>query len=203
VCDPGGMDESNLLDAPSVAILRPGFIGPEEASVLFARIETDTAWESSEIRMFGRWVPEPRRVAWQGEPGMLYRYSGVTRTPSPFGPAVLELRERLYREIGHRFNSVLLNFYRDGRDSMGWHRDNEPELGPEPWIASISLGAPRRFLFRSRADRGVKREVLLESGGLLLMGGKTQELWDHAIPKSLKVKAPRINLTFRMIQARK
>jgi alkylated DNA repair dioxygenase AlkB len=197
------MNGSNLLDSPSVAMLRPGFIGPEEASALFARIEQETAWESSAIRLFGKWVPEPRRVAWQGDPGMAYRYSGVTRTPAPFGAAVLELRDRVHRETGHRFNSVLINLYRDGRDSMGWHRDNEPELGPDPVIASLSLGEPRRFLFRLRTDRSEKREVLLRSGDLLLMEGKTQELWDHALPKSLKVKAPRINLTFREIQYKK
>lgn len=170
-----------------------------ESHRLFEQIRHETRWQEREIVMFGKRVMQPRLVAWQGDPGKSYRYSGVTWEPDPWGAGVAGIRDRLVDLLGVHFNSVLLNLYRDGQDSMGWHRDNEPELGPEPCIASVSLGAVRKFRFRKVGDPSQKVEVELASGSLLVMSGRTQELWQHELPKMLRVKEPRINLTFRTI----
>jgi alkylated DNA repair dioxygenase AlkB len=135
-----------------------------------------------------------------GDPAARYRYSGTDFVPAPWHPVLLPLRERLAAFCGASFNSVLLNRYRDGDDGMGWHSDNEPELGPAPLIASLSLGAERRFALRRRDDHAKKAEVVLGHGDLLLMGGATQRHYQHALPKSTRPLAERINLTFRWIQ---
>lgn len=189
----------SLLPSPAHVVWVEHFIDTEESVELFQRIHSETRWQEREIMMFGRRVMQPRLVAWQGDPGKSYRYSGVTWNPDPWGAGVAEIRDRLMAKLGVRFNSVLLNLYRDGRDCMGWHRDDEPELGPEPCIASVSLGAVRRFCFRKLGDSDQKAEIALGNGSLLVMSGRTQELWQHALPRMLRVKEPRINLTFRVI----
>jgi len=151
--------------------------------------------------MFGRQVDSPRLSCWMGDPAARYRYSGTEFVPQPWHPALLPLRDQLAAFCGHAFNSVLLNRYRDGDDGMGWHSDNEPELGPAPVIASLSLGAGRRFLLRRRDDHAKKAEVLLDHGDLLVMGGQTQRLYQHCLPKSARPLAERLNLTFRWINA--
>lgn len=135
-----------------------------------------------------------------GDPDARYRYSGAAFQPHPWAESLLPVRERLREELGQSFNSVLLNRYRSGADSMGWHSDDEPELGPRPSIASLSLGATRRFLLRRRNDHGRKAEYLLGHGDLLLMAGDTQRFYQHAMSKSTRVQGERINLTFRRIR---
>jgi alkylated DNA repair dioxygenase AlkB len=149
--------------------------------------------------MFGRWVDSPRLSCWIGDPDARYRYSGQTFEPHPWPQVLLPLRVRLRKELGIDFNSVLANLYRDGRDAMGWHSDDEPELGAEPVIASVSLGAARRFVLRRRDDHTVRNAFLLEPGSLLVMRGSSQRDWQHALPRTAKPVGPRINLTFRHV----
>ncbi len=151
--------------------------------------------------MFGRSVAIPRLQAFMGDDQISYRYSGLNLITKPWHPAVLELRNLLKAETGIEFNVVLLNLYRNGQDSMGWHSDDEPELGDNPVIASISLGAKRRFLLRSTdKSNPEKSELALNSGSLLWMGTGVQQNWQHSLPKTKVCHQPRINLTFRRIQ---
>jgi alkylated DNA repair dioxygenase AlkB len=169
------------------------------AAALRARLVAEVPWTVHRIRMFGRWVDSPRLSCWMGDPKARYRYSGALFEPEPWHPAIEALLPRLEAACGARFNSVLLNRYRDGGDSMGWHSDDEPELGPAPVIASLSLGAERRFLLRMRADHAVKTEWRLADGDLLVMRGDCQRVAQHALPKMAGVKGERINLTFRWV----
>lgn len=148
--------------------------------------------------MFGRPVAVPRLVSWHGDPGATYLYSGTPHDPLPWTPALAALRGRASAAAGIAFNSVLANLYRDGRDSMGWHADDEPELGPDPVIASLSLGAARRFRVRAR-NGGETGEFSLSDGSLLVMEPGVQAAWQHCIPRQAKVTGARINLTFRRI----
>nr|WP_043290844.1 alpha-ketoglutarate-dependent dioxygenase AlkB [Pseudoxanthomonas spadix] len=169
------------------------------AEALNAALSQAISWETHRLRLFGRWVHAPRLSCWIGDPGAVYRYSGRTFAPQPWPHALLPLRQRLREELGVDFNSVLANLYRDGRDAMGWHSDDEPELGPEPVIASLSLGAARRFVLRRRDDHAVKQALVLEPGSLLVMRGASQRDWQHALPRTARPGGPRINLTFRRI----
>lgn len=171
------------------------------ADALMQALQTQVPWDAHRIRMFGRWLDSPRLSCWMGDADAHYRYSGADFLPHPWTPAVLAVREQLQQAVDGRFNSVLLNRYRDGRDSMGWHSDDEPELGPMPLIASLSLGASRRFLLRRRDDPAQKLEYLLGHGDLLLMRGQCQRDYQHALPKTARVCDERINLTFRQIVA--
>ena len=181
---------------PGIALF-PGWLGQGEAGALFDALIETVPWSVHRLRLFGREIDSPRLSCWMGDEGASYRYSGTRFTPHPWLPALAAVRARLDREFDAGFNSVLANLYRDGRDAMGWHADAERELGPEPVIASLSLGAPRRFVLRHRA-RGLRHELVLEPGSLLLMRGRTQAHWQHALPRA-KDAAPRINLTFRRI----
>jgi alkylated DNA repair dioxygenase AlkB len=156
-------------------------------------------WEVHRIRLFGRWHDSPRRSCWIGDPGASYRYSGADFSPRPWPAALDAVRARLAAELGGPFNSVLANLYRDGRDAMGWHADDEPELGEAPVIASLSLGQPRRFLLRHRTRPAQRMALELPHGSLLVMRGTTQAHYRHALPRSLRVQGPRINLTFRRV----
>ncbi len=156
------------------------------------------------LRMGARRVETPRRTSWHGDPGRTYRYSGRTFEPRPWTPALERVRDEVEAHTGTRFDSVLVNEYRDGRDSMGWHADDERELGPSApddiLIASVSLGAPRRFVMRHPV-RDERREWTLGEGSLLVMGGATQRHWQHAIPRTARPVGPRLNLTFRLVRA--
>jgi alkylated DNA repair dioxygenase AlkB len=189
----------NLLPAPSRAFLIDPFLDQKQSFRFFSEIEQQVQWQSREILIFGKRVLQPRLVSWQGDSGCDYRYSGTTWTPDPWSPAVSRIRKLVSEFTGELFNGVLINMYRGGQDSMGWHSDDEVELGKAPVIASISLGGSRRFLFRKKENLKEKREVVLKDGSLLVMEGSTQELWQHSIPRSAKVKEARINLTFRRI----
>jgi alkylated DNA repair dioxygenase AlkB len=180
--------------------LDPHWLDGARADALFAALLADVPWEVHRIRLFGREVDSPRRSCWIGDPDASYRYSGVRYAPRPWPQVLLPIRARLDAELGIGFNSVLANLYRDGRDRMGWHRDDERELGAQPVIASISLGAARRFVLKQRADPKVSRAITLPHGSLLLMAGDTQAHYRHALPATAKAVGPRINLTFRRLQ---
>jgi alkylated DNA repair dioxygenase AlkB len=177
----------------------PGFLPRSDADELLARLLSSLDWEQPRLRIFGREVPTPRLTAWVGDPGAAYAYSGVTHEPRPWPQCLAGLRERLHASLGVCFNSVLANLYRDGRDSVGWHSDDERELGEEPVIASVSLGARRRFQMRQRAEGGETVAFELEHGSLFTMWGSTQKSWKHCVPRSARCGTPRVNLTFRCI----
>jgi alkylated DNA repair dioxygenase AlkB len=178
---------------------RPGWLGVAAAARLFATLRDAVPWEVHRIRLFGREHASPRLSCWIGDPAAVYRYSGTRFAPHPWLPDLAALRERLCAELGAPFNSVLANLYRDGRDAMGWHSDDEPELGPAPVIASVSLGTPRPFVLKHRRDPALRHALVLEPGSLLVMAGATQRHWKHALPRTAKPVGARINLTFRQV----
>ncbi|MHB1615656.1 MAG: alpha-ketoglutarate-dependent dioxygenase AlkB family protein [Metallibacterium sp.] len=187
------------------ALLRfaPDFLATAEADALLHELHAAIPWEQHHVRLFGRTLPAPRLSCWIGDRDAAYTYSRVRFAPRPWPSALVALRARLETCCAARFNSVLANLYRDGRDAMGWHSDDEPELGAAPLIASLSLGAPRRFLLRARSGGATRSTVLtLSHGSLLLMGGACQRLYRHAVPRTRAAVAPRINLTFRWVQPR-
>ena len=190
------------------------FFEKEEADCFQKELTENVDWQQGVIMMFGKKVLEPRLTAWYGDEGKVYTYSGKTQIPLPWNTPLLSIKnkieEYLYPSvfltkttenslISKHFNSVLLNFYRNGIDSMGFHSDDEKELGLNPTIASVNFGESRRFLFRRKDDKNEKFELLLTHGSLLIMSGEMQHYWQHAIPKESKKTKPRINLTFRWI----
>ncbi len=175
------------------------FFSSDQALVYLTALIDEIEWTQPMVRFGARTVPSPRLAAWHGDRDAVYTYSGITNRPSPWNSTLQEIRARLEDAVGSGFNSVLLNYYRSGQDSMGWHRDNERELGPEPLIASISLGENRRFLMRHEKDRTLRWSTELENGSALIMLGKTQTFWRHCLPKSKTRNNPRINLTFRQV----
>lgn len=198
-------DRTECVDLELVdgeARLWPAAFTADEASALFAALRGGIDWRSEEVLIFGRRVPVPRQVAWHGDPGAHYLYSGTPHLPQPWTPALLRVRDRVTHLTGEAFNAVLLNLYRDGRDGMGWHADDEPELGRNPVIASVSLGATRRFCLRHRRRRELKLDLPLPHGSLLLMSGATQHHWVHALPKTRAAVGERINLTFRRVEVK-
>lgn len=190
-----------LLLADADLAFDPHWLDIGEADALFAELLARVPWEIHRIRLFGRLVDSPRLSCWIGDPEAVYTYSGTRFVPHAWPEALLPIRERLNRECGVDFNSVLANLYRDGADSMGWHSDSEAELGPRPDIASLSLGATRRFALKDRRDAARKLALELPPGSLLLMRGDTQTHYRHALPRTAKPVGPRINLTFRRILA--
>ncbi|MDX1734362.1 MAG: alpha-ketoglutarate-dependent dioxygenase AlkB [Halioglobus sp.] len=177
--------------------------GLAEPDDLLQRLLASVEWTQQTIRLFGKSHPQPRLEAWYGEPGASYSYSGIQHEPLPWNADLLPLRRSVEAICGRRFNSVLLNWYRDGNDYMGLHADDEPELGNEPCIASLSLGATRRMYFRHRRDATIGTFSLdLASGSLLIMQGATQQNYKHGIRKTARPCGPRINLTFRWVAAR-
>jgi len=179
----------------------PGWLRKDEADVLLQALMGDVPWQVHRIRMFGRWVDSPRLSCWMGDADAHYRYSGADFVPEPWLPSLQQLRGQLQQACAARFNSVLLNRYRNGGDSMGWHRDDEPELGAQPVIASLSLGTRRRFLLRRGDAHSQRHEYLLGHGDLLVMRGDCQRDYQHALPKMAGVAGERINLTFRQVSA--
>lgn len=156
-------------------------------------------WKHEAIKMFGKSVLQPRFTAWHGDEGKSYTYSNLKMQPETWNEGLLKIKSKIETVSSHSFNSVLLNLYRDGNDYMGWHSDDERELGQNPTIASLNLGEARRFLFRRKENNAEKVEILLNHGSLLLMKEETQHFWQHSLPKQAKTKGIRINLTFRTI----
>lgn len=177
----------------------PGFLAREEADSLLAVLLDQVNWRQDRIRLFGREHLIPRLQAFLSDPGIHYTYSGLRLAGAPWLPALQPLKQRLEALCEQPFNALLLNLYRDGQDCMGWHADDEPELGQNPVIASVSLGAPRRFRLRHNRSRDT-HALTLEHGSLLLMAGPTQHHWQHCLPRTRVCRSPRINLTFRLIQ---
>ena len=180
-------------------MLWPAAFDSATADRCFAELNSGIDWRDEELLIFGRRRAVPRRVAWHGDAGASYTYSGTLHEPRPWTPALEAIREHVSRLAGHEFNGVLLNLYRDGRDGMGWHADDEPELGPEPVIASVSLGAERRFRLKHRRLPEARLDLVLPHGSLLVMAGATQRHWVHALPKAAAPVGARINLTFRRV----
>ncbi|HET9693238.1 MAG TPA: alpha-ketoglutarate-dependent dioxygenase AlkB [Steroidobacteraceae bacterium] len=189
------------LDLPDADVrLWPQAFAPGRADALLLELRREVDWQQEHILVFGERRLVPRLVAWHGDPGASYLYSGTPHEPRPWTPPMLEIREVAQALTGQRYNSVLLNLYRDGHDGMGWHADDEPELGREPAIASVSLGATRRFKLRHR-KRKVVTTLDLGHGSLLAMAGATQHCYVHAVPKTARPVGERINLTFRYVTA--
>lgn len=187
------------IDLPGADLrFAPGWLPATEADALFAALHAEAGWDVHRIRLFGREVDSPRLSRWIGDPGAVYTYSRTRFEPQPWPEVLLAVRARLRDTLGIDFNSVLANLYRDGRDRMGWHSDDEPELGPRPIIASLSLGATRRFAFKPRGG-GERRALELPHGSLLVMAGDTQTGYRHALPGTARPVGARINLTFRRI----
>jgi alkylated DNA repair dioxygenase AlkB len=161
------------------------------------RLIDETAWQAETVVVFGKRYLQPRLTAWHGEAG--YTYSGLRLAPLPFTPLLETIRQAVEQASGRRFNSVLLNYYRNERDSMGMHSDDEAELGPEPAIASLSFGATRSFVLRHKRNKE-RLSIALTDGSLLLMSGKLQHNWLHGINKTTRPLGPRLNLTFRFIE---
>ncbi len=178
----------------------PNFLNPSKASDLFRELRDSISWRQDPITVFGKTYPQPRLTALYGNNGKPYSYSNITMNPNPFTNELSELKERIEAITGVSFTTCLLNLYRDGRDSNGWHADNEKELGRNPVIASISLGQERFFHLKHRNRPELKHKLLLENGSLLIMQGETQHHWLHQIPKTARTIGERINLTFRVIK---
>ena len=189
------------IDLPGAVLeLEPGFAPAGERARLFEDLLATIPWETHVIRLFGREIASPRLSCWIGDPQAVYVYSGATFVPRPWTTALADWRVRIEHATGAAYDSVLANLYRDGRDGMGFHADDEPELGPEPVIASLSLGAERRFVLKHRRT-GTRHELVLGDGDLLVMRGPTQQHWKHALPKTARTVGPRINLTYRQVTA--
>ena len=197
------------IELPDADIaLQPSWLAPDEADALFAELSATIPWETHRIRLFGREVASPRLSCWIGDAGTGYTYSRTRFEPRPWPRALTALRSRVETACAAQFNSVLANLYRDGSDSMGWHSDDEPELGERPVIASLSLGAERYFRLRRKLPRGVRAlpddtlRLPLPHGSLLRMAGETQRLYRHDLPKAGTVHSARLNLTFRWVNRR-
>jgi alkylated DNA repair dioxygenase AlkB len=175
---------------------------PTPANEMLRDFIDRTPWRAEQITVWGRTHDQPRLVAWYGDAGASYSYSKIKLDPLPWTPTLKVLRERIERFTDSTFNSVLLNLYRDEKDSMGMHSDDEPELGARPVIASLSIGETRTLTFKHKHHREMKPvKIPLESGSLLLMKGETQRNWLHGINKQTSPCGPRVNLTFRRIRS--
>lgn len=186
------------LDATSSLLYSTHYLTPAHAQALLSECLADIPWEQSQIAMFGKRVAIPRLNAWYGDHP--YTYSGTTFPPKPLTSALDQVKTKIEKDFGIVLNSVLANLYRDGKDGMGWHSDDEKMLGEHPQIASISLGDSRRFLVRNKSDKSKKTEIELSAGSLLIMQGKCQKGWEHCVPKTAKPKGLRVNLTFRFCE---
>jgi alkylated DNA repair dioxygenase AlkB len=194
----GAGDRQTLEMADADVVWFPQFFSREESDDLFRRLYDEVEWRQDRMKIYGKEVDLPRKTAWYGDRQKSYTFSGIHLEPEPWTETLLEVKRRVEGVARVEFNSVLLNLYRDGRDSISWHSDAEPELGENPVIGSVSFGGERRFMFRHR-ELKEKEEVLLTHGSLLVMAGRTQHCWQHQIPKTSRRVEPRINLTFRVI----
>jgi alkylated DNA repair dioxygenase AlkB len=189
------------FDLPDADVrLLCGFLSGAEASSLFQRLRSEVPWRQDTIKIYGKEHLLPRLQQWYGDAGLNYTWSGIRMVPLPWIPALNEIRRRAEEAVKERFNTALLNLYRNGDDTVAWHSDDERTLGPTPIIASVSLGAERDFVLRHRNRADVEEvKIALPHGSLLLMQGKTQAMWKHALPRRRGVTRERINLTFRRV----
>ena len=172
----------------------------QTAEAVMSQLIDEVPWRAENIVVWGKIFPQPRLIAWYGDNGTTYTYSGIHHDPLPWTDTLIDIKNRVEQIAGTGFNSVLLNYYRNHRDSMGLHSDDEPELGRRPIIASLILGEERTFILKHKTRRDLKSVRLqLASGSLLLMKGETQHYWKHGIEKETRPCGPRVNLTFRRI----
>lgn len=197
----GLFQEKICLDLPNAALeYHPTFFKEDEAHFYFNNLKEEIPWQQDQIKVFGKSYLQPRLTSLFATNGKPYTYSNITMHPHEFNGALLTIKKKLEASVGFTFTTCLLNFYRDGKDSNGWHSDDEKELGENPVIASISFGEARMFHLRHKSLKDQKHKLLLENGSMLLMHGETQHYWQHQIPKTAKKIGERINLTFRIIK---
>lgn len=177
----------------------PDFYDKDTADTFLQRLINDIKWKQESMNMYGKEIPFPRLTAWYGDSDRPYSFSGITLNPNPWSKGLLKIKEDIEEKADVNFNSVLLNRYRDGNDSISWHTDAEKELGQNPVIASVNFGAERKFQLKHK-DTNEKIEILLKHGSLLIMQGELQHFWKHQVPKTKKVTTERVNLTFRVIK---
>jgi alkylated DNA repair dioxygenase AlkB len=193
----------NLFEVEEERILppdfsyRPEYLPWKDAAALFKSLRNSVEWEQKELVLYGKLIPIPRMTAWFGDPEADYTYSGIRNEAKPWTSELSLLRDRISESLGLEFNSALLNLYEGGHHSVSWHSDDEPELGPSPTIASISLGATRRFRIRHKKTRET-RHIDAADGSLLVMSGSSQQEWEHCLPKVSRPIGERINITFRL-----
>lgn len=192
-------ESPNLLSQFGDVRYCAGLFSKDQSDRFLRELQADIAWKHESITIFGKRVLQPRLTAFYGDSDREYRYSGITMKPALWTNTLLEIKRQIEDEFALKFNSALLNCYRNGEDSMGWHRDDEKELGKNPVIGSVSFGETRALQFKLVENKAIKSCVDLEHGSFLLMQGTTQHHWYHGIMKTKKVKGPRINITFRNI----
>ena len=192
---------SSLIKADNLSVeYIENFFDFDQSQLYMKHLTNDIKWKREKIRMWGREIVTKKRIAWYADEGKSYTYSGSTFHPDQWNELLLEIKKHVEQYIKFQFNSVLLNEYPNGKVGMGWHSDDERELGIDPIIASLSFGANRDFIFKHKTDKRFENiKIHLKNGSLLLMLGSTQHHWKHSLPKRLKVREPRINLTFRKI----
>lgn len=195
---PALLEHRNLAPFDGRLYCLSRFYAPDQADYYYDRLLQNLQWQTEQLQIYGRLVSVPRLMAWYGDAGAHYRYSGVDHAPLPWTVELLALKADVEAICGQAFNSVLGNLYRDGRDSMGCHADNEKELGRNPLIASLSFGETRLLRFRHPQSQ-TKLDIELSHGDVLIMAGELQHHWRHELPKTRKAKNARINLTFRRI----
>jgi len=193
------MNKINILPEKGEVYYFEDYFILNKSDDYYQKLLKEIEWIQEPIIIFGKSIMQPRLTAWYGEEGKEILYSGIKMSPHPWNETLLEIKTQIEKILDVKFTSALLNLYRDGNDSMGWHRDNEKELGKNPTIASVSLGETRPFFIRNYQDKKNKFSINLEHGSLLVMKGETQHYWEHSIPKRKKIVKPRINITFRVM----
>ncbi|MEC5167020.1 alkylated DNA repair dioxygenase AlkB [Flavobacterium sp. PL11] len=193
--------EPLFFDLPDAEIIYfPTFYDQSIADSIYTELQKDILWQQDDIKVYGKIYPQPRLTALYGDEGLTYSYSNIKMVPHPWNLLLQKIKTAVELVAETNFSTVLLNNYRDGKDSNGWHADNEKELGLNPIIASVSFGAERVFQLKHNSDKSQKTTITLQHGSLLLMKGTTQHFWKHQIPKTTKPIGARINLTFRLIK---
>lgn len=196
-----GLFADSPLQLPNADLqLHAQWLDTATADHWLTALSAQTPWQQPQVQIYGRQLPVPRLVAWYGDAEASYRYSGLTHQPLPWTPLLALIRAQVEQAVRQPLNGVLLNYYRDGQDSMGWHSDDEAELGANPLIASLNLGGTRRFDLRRKGQSRIEHSLPLQHGSLLVMRGPTQHYWQHQVAKTRSLCAPRLNLTFRLIK---
>ena len=192
--------QDNILSHDGEVFYLNDFFEFDESNFLYKKLLSEIEWKQEPIYIYGKMVMQPRLTAWYGDPGKDILYSGISMQPHPWNSVLLYIKERVEKNQQLKFSSALLNLYRDGNDSLGWHRDNEKELGNNPTIASVSFGASRTFFLRNCRNKNEKHAIELKHGSLLIMKKETQYFWEHSIPKRKKISESRVNITFRVMK---
>ena len=191
--------EQNLLPYKGEVFFYPQFFSKEESDNYLKKLLSEIPWKQEPIKIFGKTVMQPTLTAWYGDEDKTYTYSGITMKPHQWSSLLRTIKEKIETVSPVKYTSALLNLYRNGLDSMGWHRDNEKELGINPVIASVSFGSTRTFKLRDYHNKNVVKILELTHGSLLLMMGETQHYWEHHVPKTSAPVKERVNITFRVM----